>query len=213
MPTTLKVDSLIFKDLTYSKAPASVEEFNSLDPKALAEGRNRCLECAVDDRMKHSVLGSFRDEVLEFIEEKYSIERKNNGTEKNPKWERDMDFMNRVVATVLQQRDLDPTKAENVAVVEKELRDDAQRILDGIDFPVAGREGGSGGGAPIGKRDMAFAEEAIKSGKAEKLAGLLSAALGRAVDFSDVKPLAAAIRDNRQKMAKELEEQQRALLG
>lgn len=210
--TTIKFDSLIFKDLEL-EVPSTAEEYNALDPKRVGEGRNPVVEDAVDNIIKHRVASGFRDDFLEFVEEKFGIERKNNGTEKNPKWERDMDFMNRVTATVLQQRGLDPAKAENVTAFAAELRDEAQKIFTAQKFVVAGRESTGGGGAPIGKRDTAFAEEAIKSGKAEKLAGLLGAALGRTVDFSDVKTLAAAIRDNRQKMARELEESQRAALA
>lgn len=209
MSTEIKVSSLIFDDLTFT-VPSTVEEYNALDPKRVAAGGNPVVEDAVDNIMKHKVLGGFRSDFLDALEEKYKIARINKGTEKEPRWEADAVYMNRVIATLNEQRNssgtplTDAFKKEIVA----ELRDLAQTTLSAQKFTVAGREPGAGG-TPVGKNDTKLATDAWNETGADgakkivKLAALLGRALGRevVVDLNDqdgsIKNVAIALRDKR----------------
>lgn len=169
--TTIKVASLIFDDLTY-EVPSTVEEYNALDPKR----PNAVVEDAVDNIMKHRVLGGFRSDFLDAVEKKYSIERKNFGTEKEPRWESDAKFMNRVIAEVLTTRGKNPSDAGAVAELRNELRDEAQKCLTAQKFVVAAREA-TGGQPALAKTYIAWAEQAIAQDGGTKLAGLLESVL------------------------------------
>ncbi len=219
MPKTIKVSSLGFDDLTYSKAPSTVEEFNALDPKAVSAGENPCLDVATDDIMKHKVLGGFRSDLLDALEKKFGVERINHGTEKEPRWESDARFMNRLIALENVKRNGEGVALTDAfsATIRSEVRELAQTTLEAQDFVVAGREGGKGG-APVGKNDIKLATEAVDTGKAAALAALLSKAVGRDIPITgekeaDVLTLARALKDNRKIIADQIEAQQRATMA
>lgn len=219
MPKVIKVSSLGFDDLVYSKAPATVEEFNALDPKAVAAGENPCLDVAIDDIMKHKVLGGFRSDLLDALEAKFKVERINHGTEKEPKWESDAKFMNRLIATENENRNGKGSALTDAfaATIRAEVRELAQTTLEKQDFVVAGATR-TGSGTPVGKNDTKLATEAVDTGKAAALAALLSKALGRDVVLTgnkedDVLTIGRALRDNRKKIADEVEAQQRAMMA
>jgi len=216
MPTQIKVASLIFDDLVYN-VPSTVEEYNALDPKRVQAGGNPCVEDAVDNIMKHRVLGGFRSDFLDEVEKKFGIERLNNGTEKEPRWEPDAKFMNRVIALVAQQRGMDPTSDATRNALVSELRDLAQATLSKQVFTVAGAER-TGGGQPVGKGDLKLATEAYDSGKIGRLAELLGKALNRTVDVSgdkdaQIKAVAVALRDKRRQDAEAKEAELKAALA
>ena len=196
---TISVSSLLFTDLTKS-VPSTIDEYNALAPKRT----NPILEDAVDNIMKHKVLSQFRNKFLDFVEEKFKdIEgsaRQNFGTEDRPRWEADMPYINRLQALVLKSRGEDPTNAAAQATFVTELRADAQRILDEVPFNVAEREPSSVSPS-VSKTHTTWAKEAVESGKAEALLGLLNQKLGTAYVLvgdseKDVETVAKAIAAN-----------------
>lgn len=212
----IKVASLIFDDLTYS-VPSTVEEYNSLDPKRVSAGQNPVVEDAVDNIMKHRILGGFRSDFLDKVEEKYEIKRINHGTEKEPRWESDGKFFDRVIATLATQRGQSTVTDAVKAEIRAELRDVAQACLSAQKFVVAAREGGTGS-APVGKADIKLATDAFEQGKIAKLAQLLGAKLGREIPVTDdkeatIKAVALALKDNRKAEADRIEAEQRSLLA
>lgn len=217
MSEVIEVKTLIFDNLKY-EVPSTVEEYNALDTKRVQAGRNPCLEDAVDDTMKHTVLGQFRSKFLEAVGKKYEIARINRGTKENPKWETDGEMMDRVIATVAQQRGLDPAADATETAIRDELFELAQTTLSAIKFSVAGRERTGGGGQLVGKNDIKLATDAFDNGKATRLAELLGKFLGRTVDVSGDKEaavlnLARALKDKRKADADAREAELKAALG
>jgi len=194
MSTVIKVKSLIFDDLTYS-VPSTIEEYNALDPKR----DNPVLEDAIDNCMKHKVLGKFRSDLLDTLETQFQIERINEGTDKHPKWETDGNFMARLAAEVLKTRGKDPSDAASQSEFASELRATAQKVLNAVTFNVAAREA-TGGTPALAKTYLAWAEQAVAADGGAKLAGLLGKVLNVVItltgDKSDVETLARAIASN-----------------
>lgn len=154
--------------MKYTKAPATIEEYNSLAPKR----QNPVLEDAIDDIMKHKVLSQFRNKFLDFLETKTEVVRGNTGTEKRPIWEKDSVYMDRVVASVITKAGGNPSDAAAQKAVYDNLFADAERILNEQAFNVAEREPGDG--PSVAKTYTEWATTAIKTGKAAQLIGLLN---------------------------------------
>lgn len=192
----IPVSTLVF-DLT-REVPETIEEYNGLAPKR----ENPVLEDATATILYRSTFAKFRDTFLDAIEKETNIPRQNFGTEKEPQWESDKRYLNRVIASL-------GLTEESFAEKYQAL---AQEHMDKAPFNPSEREASDG--PTIGKKDKALAEELVKRGeeKVAQVAAILSAKLGRAV-ATDVDSLARAFADNRRAEAKKVEEAQKAELG
>lgn len=207
MSQSITVKSLGFESLTKS-VPSTIDEYNALDPKR----ENAALEDAIDNTMKHSVLSKFRDKFLSAVEKTSGVARINHGTEDEPQWESDAKFLKRVIVSDITKSGGSPTDPTAVAAWYLSNAMLAQTTLDSVVFAVASTR--TGGTAPqkVGKQDLATAQEAIDSGKADKFAALLSKALNRTVGTTQ-EELATAIKDRRAALVAQAAEAQKAELA
>lgn len=211
--------------------PDSVEEYNNLAPKR----SNPCLEDAVQNTLYRSVFNRFRDRLCEALEKYSKLERVNSGTKEEPKYEAEGVYIRKVLAHLATARGLDPAAKATKDQLIKELTPLAQTVLTGgsaqftndkgepetvtypaIKFDPTEREPGSG--PAIAKTYLSWAEEAIKGGKAEHLAGLLSKAINEPVAITgdaeaDKQTLAKAIAQREKIKRDEQARQSRIELG
>lgn len=179
--------------------PATVEEYNQLAPNR----PDACRQDAVASTDYRSVFPIFRDSLLTELGAANGVERINNGTEEEPKWETEGKWFLRIVAKSGKSRE------DFIA----STADVAQRHMDAAAFDPSERERKSDGPA-IGKKDLAMAQDLIKrgAGKVAEVAAQLGRKLGREV-ATDEKSLARAFADYRRAKAAELEAAQKAEFG
>ncbi len=214
---TQKVKSLGF-ELTML-VPGTVDEYNGLAPKRT----NAALEDAIASTVYRNVLNKLRDKALDALEKHTGVARINHGTEDDPQWEKEGVYFKRLIATVAQQRGIDPAAEATKTTLIAEWTPIVQGILDTIKFDPSERESTGGGSNLVAKKYIAWAKEAVQKGNHVRMAQLLAKALNRPVDLvgdtdkgdesADVKTLARAISDREAAKRAEQDRAAKAELG
>ncbi len=178
--------------------PADVAEYNALAPKR----ENPVLEDAIQNVLYRNVYNKIRDAFVTKIEEVTGLPRNNAGTEDEPKWESEAKYTKRALVAEAEKRGLDPAKAADTNKIMADWLPYAQAIADTFKFDPSETERTGNGGSLVSKEDTTMAENAVKEGKAEKLAAMLTRLLGTEVT-ANVKSLAGGLNARRKKMANE----------
>lgn len=208
-----------FKILGYEvtmSVPESVDEYNALAPKR----ENPVLEDAIYNVAFRGMHPQVRDNFVEEIETLTGVERINKGDEKHPKWESEVTYHDRALASFIKSsgRTESDIKAEWLTIIQKHA--------SAVVFDPAVREG-TGEGPKISKTDLKIATELVEAppqsakdraaaagfdSPAAWCAAMLGKFLNRAVE-TDVKSLARALGDKRREQAKALEQKTREEAG
>ena len=197
----IQVNSLGF---TLNKAvPETNEEYDNLAKR----GPNAACEDASASTLYRGTFPQYRDAFLEKVAEITGIERRTKETGK-----KDSDGQPVVVWDETEGEYWKRVKAEKSLSDEaaiQQFAELAQQCMDDASFDPSVKERKSAGPRAIAKTYTKIATEAVNTGKASALAGLLGSKLGREVALTgdseaDVKVLAQAIADNEAKKREQL---------
>lgn len=200
----MKITQVSSLGFTLTKSvPETNEEYDQLAKR----GPNAACEDASASTLYRSTFPVFRDGFLEKVAEITGIERKTRETDKkdsdgNPVvvWdETEGEYWKRVKAA--------KNLSDEAAV--QQFTSLAQECMDAAPFDPSVKERKSAGPKAVAKTYVKIATEAVATGKASALAGLLANKLGREVALTgdseaDVKVLAQAIADNEAKKREQL---------
>jgi hypothetical protein len=156
--------------------PENPAEYDALAPKR----DQPCLEDATLSTWYRSGAPKWRDKLCELVENVTKVERINEGTTDEPKWEKEGVYIKRAFAEYAKAKGLDPAAPTSRDSIIAELTPAAQVLLDGIRFDPSEKEGTSGGPA-LAKTYMEWAKIAVKKDGGVRLAAMLAKLLNTTI--------------------------------